>query len=123
MSANIRRAEQSWPSRLPDWVAVLARACDRASQGKVAKRLGVSAAVVNQVLGNAYKGRLDRVEARVRGELMRETVICPVLGEITKRDCLDHQARKFVATNPMRVRLWQACKTCPHREEDPCTNT
>lgn len=117
MSApNQSRAFKAWVAPIPDWVLVLAQACDKSSQGKVGARLGVSAAVVNQVLGNSYKGRTDRIETRVRGELMRETVECPVLGAISTRDCQDNQARKFRATNPTRVKLYQTCPTCPNRE-------
>jgi hypothetical protein len=116
-SKSIDRARLAWGNRLPDWIAALAWHCDRASsQGKVAEQLGISSAAVNQVLGNVYGGRLDRVQARVRGELMREVVTCPVLGEISKRDCLDYQYRKFRPTNPARVALFKACKTCPNRE-------
>lgn len=113
---NVDRARAAWTSGVPEWVAALAAACDKSSQGKVAQRLGISSAAVNQVLGASYKGRIDRVEARVRGELMRETVACPVLGEISRRECLDHQRRKFAATNPMRVQLYRACKDCPNKE-------
>lgn len=119
--ANERRARESWAATHceapPAWVLSLADACDRSSQGQVARRLGISPAVVNQVLGSAYKGRLDRIEVRVRGELMQETVTCPVLGDLSKRECLDHQKAKFSATNPLRVRLYRACKVCPNREE------
>jgi len=113
---NLDRARAAWGTA-PDWVDALARACDGASQGKVAKRVGPSAAVINQVLGNSYKGRMDRVEKCVRGELMRATVICPVLGDLSTRRCLDAQHRPFAATNPLRVQLHQACKTCPNRED------
>lgn len=112
---NVGRARAGWKTP-PDWIAALAAECDKTSQGQAAKRLGISSAAVNQVLANVYKGRLDRVETRVRGELMRETVACPVLGDISRRDCLDHQKRKFAATNPMRVRLFAACKSCPNKE-------
>ena len=123
MTLNLVRARAAWnDDKTPDWIVALAGACDLSkSQGQVAERLGISAAAVNQVLGNSYKGRLDRIEQRVRGELMRKTVACPVLGEISTRDCLDHQARKFRATNPLRVRLHQTCPTCPNRE-DPCSS-
>lgn len=122
-TANVERAREAWTPKgaVPPWVVELALACDRSSQGKVAERLGISTAVVNQVLGNSYKGRLDRVEVRVRGELMRETVACPILGPISRRDCLDYQARKFRATNPTRVKLAQTCPTCPNRE-DACSS-
>lgn len=120
---NVERAKKAWASAggAPDWVIVLADACDKASQGKVAERLGYNgSAVVNQAIGNSYKGRMDRVESRVRGELMKEVVACPVLGEISTRDCLDHQGRKFSATNPLRVKLFKACPDCPNRE-DACS--
>jgi hypothetical protein len=110
------RARAGWTTP-PDWIAALAAECDKTSQGRTAQRLGISSAAVNQVLGASYKGRLDRVEARVRGELMRETVACPVLGELSRRDCLDHQGRKFSAANPTRVKLYRACKDCPNREK------
>ena len=42
---------------------------------------------------------------------------CPILGEISKRACLDHQGRKYSATNPLRVKLFRACKTCPNRRD------
>lgn len=120
---NLMRARAAWGGdKTPDWIEALAGACDLAgSQGKVAERLGISAAAINQALGNSYKGRLDRIEQRVRGELMQHTVNCPVLGEISTRDCLDHQKRKFRATNPLRVRLHQTCPTCPNRE-DACSS-
>lgn len=119
---NTNRALRAWGTNPPDWIMALAKACDEsASQGKVAACLGISAAVVNQALGNSYRGRMHTVEARVRGELMKETVSCPVLGEISRRDCLDHQKRKFRAINPLRVMLHQACPTCPNRE-DACSS-
>lgn len=119
---NANRAARLWGANAPDWIVALAAECDRTSQGQCAERLGISSAAVNQVLGNAYKGRMDRVEQRVRGELMRETVTCPVLGEISRRDCLDYQARKFRPTNPLRVQLYTACPACPNRE-DACSST
>lgn len=100
---------------MADWIDVLGAECAHASQAKLAKRLGVSAAMINQVLRGRYTGNTANLEQRVRGELMRETVICPVLGETSKRDCLDAQSRPFAATNPQRVQLFTACKTCPNR--------
>lgn len=114
---NVLTVQRKWGAHPPAWIVELAEECDRSSQGKVAKRLGVSATVVNQALQNAYTGRLDRLEQRVRGELLRETVQCPVLGEITKRECLDHQSRPYEATNPMRVKLFQTCPRCPNRRQ------
>lgn len=98
-----------------DWIVVLAECCEHSSQTAVARQLGVSASFVNQVLKGVYKGNLSRIEARVRGTLMRETLICPALGEITKRKCVDEQSRPFAATNPQRVAVYKACRGgCPH---------
>lgn len=113
---NLQTARDSWGAKPPAWIVALAEACDASSQSRVSVRLGISAAVVNQALKNTYAGRLDRVEERVRGELLRETVACPVLGEITKRECLDNQNRGYEATNPTRVKLFQTCRKCHFRE-------
>ena len=93
-----------------DWYVALRQACDASSQSRVAMRLRVSPAVVNQVLRGRYAGRVDRVEQRVRGELMSQVVDCPVLGEISTRRCLDEQRRPFAPTSPQRVTLFKACR-------------
>ena len=99
------------------FLIVLAEACDArgGSQTAVAARLNISGSAVSQVLGNTYIGRLDRIEQRVRGELMKQCVACPVLGEITKRRCMDEQGRTaFAPTNAVRVELRRACPRCPN---------
>lgn len=106
---------RKWGANPPQWIAVLADECDRTGQSKCAERLNVSAAMVNQALQNTYKGRLDRLEERVRGELMRETHECPVLGAISKMACLEHQAQPFSTTSRLAVRLSLACPHCPNR--------
>ncbi len=111
----VTRARSSWGKDVPPWVLALARACDAGSGASVAKRLGYSGAVVSQVLRNAYQGSLSRVEEVVRGAFMAETVGCPVVGEIAKDLCAEHQRRPFANTNPTRVRLYRACRGgCPH---------
>jgi hypothetical protein len=117
---NMNRALRAWGAKPPDWIKALAAACDRATQGAVARELEMSPAVVNQVLGRSYNGRMDRVEGKVRGKYMQATVDCPVLGVISTHDCLGHQerGRSFHATNPLRVALYRACKTCPNREKE-----
>lgn len=67
---NGQEVLRAWAPQPPNWVLVLALACDSASQTRVARRLGVSTARVNQVLQRKYKGRYDRIEQRVREELM-----------------------------------------------------
>lgn len=87
------------------------------TQTAVAAQLGVSAAAVNSLLRDRYLGDVAGMAQRIRGEFMLETVRCPVMGELGRRHCLDYQTRPLVHTNPLRVRLHVACKTCPHRRE------
>ena len=101
------------PTSQPDWLQVLAAECDRTSQAAVAKRLKVSDATISQLLKGTYNADPKRMETRVRGELMRETVPCPVLGDLGKRQCLDEQSKPYYP-NPLRSALFKACKTCPH---------
>ena len=67
---NRQEALRAWAPQPPDWILALAEACDGTSQAKVAQRLRVSSAQVNLVLNAKYKGRYDRIAARVREELM-----------------------------------------------------
>lgn len=100
------------------WIEVLQAACKASSQSAVAKRLGYSTTVVNQVLKGSYTGDLQRVQLAVEGALMGATVDCPILGDIPRLACVDHQRHAqgaFVATNPTRVQLRRACPTCPNR--------
>ena len=112
------RSLDAWKRERPAWVRELSEACDATSQGKVAKRLGYSASVVSQVIGRVYRGDYDAVEQKVRGALMSEEVSCPVVGEIRKDICANHQKKakgKFMATSAMRARLNYACRgNCPH---------
>ena len=98
-----------------DWVAVLRKQCENRSQIAVAKELGYSPAVVNQVLKGSYKGNLTTVEMTVKGRFMNNVVECPVVGEIATHICLNHQKQPFASINPLRVQLYKACRAgCPH---------
>ncbi len=102
----------------PDVKAALEAAVKRhKTQSAVADELGVSAAVVNNLLKDRYLGNTALMAERIRGQFMAETVECPVQGTLSRRNCLDNQARPLVFTNATRVRLHHACKTCPNRKE------
>jgi len=109
-------AKTAWNDLMPEWLTVLATECDSTSQAKAAKRIGFSPAVVSLVLKNKYNGNLPNVEKAVRLALMAGTVICPILGEISKADCAKNQSQPFKSTNSMRVRLFKACRKCEHNE-------
>ncbi len=111
----LEAARQVWGKAAPEWVLALAEACDQSNQTAVARRLKCTGSQVSQVLSNKYAAKLDRFERRVRGELMNQTVNCPVLGEITMRRCVDAQGRTSAHTNELRVELRRACPRCPNR--------
>lgn len=113
-NANVLKARQAWGEQLPDWVLMFADQCDKASVRAVCERIKYSPSVGSQVLSKSYAGRLDKIEAAVRGAYMGATVECPVLGELAVDKCLYHQGRKFASTNPMRVMLSRTCPTCLH---------
>lgn len=112
--ANVLKARTAWGDDLPDWVLMFAERCDETSVRSTAQRIGYSPSVGSQILSKSYAGRLDKVEAAVRGAFMGTTVPCPVLGDLAVDKCLYHQARAFAPTNPTRVRLSRTCPTCPH---------
>lgn len=114
-TTNEAAVRAAWGKAAPEWIVMLAECCDKSNQSAIARKLGVSGSMINQALKNSYAGRLDRLEQKVRGELMHETVSCPVLAEITKRRCLDEQNRPHASTNALRVELRRACPRCPNR--------
>lgn len=115
MSRNLDIARGAWGAVLPDWVAVLAEAADRTSQTAVAARLNVSSSTVSMVLSCSYKADTKRIEQRVRGQLMAETVACPVLGSLAADLCIEWQrkAETFHDTGQLRRRMYRACRACP----------
>lgn len=113
----LAKARAAWGEALPREVEVLAEACKAQTSRAVAKRLGYSDAVISHVLANKYPGDVAKVFATVRGALMGETVLCPILDEIGRDRCLREQATPFAATNSTRARLSHACKACPNRQQ------
>lgn len=102
-------------TRSADWIEALRAERDKTSLPRIAGRLGLSATTVHQILKGNYRGNVKRIEERVRGELLNQTVQCPELGEMNARQCQDWQAKPFAATNPTRVAMWRACRSgCKH---------
>lgn len=95
----------------PRWLVELQQQCNGKSQTKVAKELGYSPAVINQVLKGTYKGNLSNVAETICSVYLGETVICPVMGELEKHRCKQFQKETFSATNPVRIRRYRACRS------------
>jgi transcriptional regulator with XRE-family HTH domain len=102
-------------------MALLTQQVGKLGQAEVARRLGYSPSAINQVIHGNYKGDATAILTKVEEIFGKTTIICPILGEITLGKCADNRKRPFAATNPIRVRLYRACKTCggkPHKEEN-----
>lgn len=100
-----------------EWLTVLRDACAQSSQAAVARKFGVSPAMISQALKGVYKGDMDRLQTLTEGVLMRQTVDCPIAGDLPKNRCLEHQARdrRFAFVNPLFSKLYRACRSgCPH---------
>jgi hypothetical protein len=111
----IAKARAAWGDALPDWVEELATYASAWSGTLAAQKIGYSPAVVTHVIANSYKGDLSAVEGKVRGALMGEEVICPVLGAIGRNVCLDEQAKPGHATSSIRSKVYRACRAgCVH---------
>lgn len=87
------------------------------TQVAMATELGISTTSVNHAVNDKFRGSVDRLCARVRGLYGGDKVTCPVLGAINTKVCLDQQSKGAVYSNPMRVALARACKTCMHRDQ------
>ena len=97
-----------------DWFKALQTEVAQTSQSKTARKCGLSATTINQVLKGIYPGNLSNVVEKISGALLAHSVICPVLDEITTDICASHRAKGFAPNNPMRVQLYRACQTCAH---------
>jgi hypothetical protein len=111
----VEKATEAWNGEVPDWVVELATIADRSGLKGASKAINYSTSAISTVISNRYAGDMARVEEKVRGALMGMTVVCPVLGEIGRDACLDHQKRPFAPTNSARTRLYHACRGgCPN---------
>ncbi|MDR1359464.1 MAG: transcriptional regulator [Deltaproteobacteria bacterium] len=108
MAANLDKALAAW-GEAPEWVRLLAKECDRTSLRRAAARIGVSPAYVSLAL-NRRRAELGFVQVRAESALLAQNVACPVLGEISGAECVRERAAPFSSANPLRVRLYAACR-------------
>jgi hypothetical protein len=111
----VEKARGAYPCGVPEFVLALAHEANRNTLAGAAKAIGYTGGLVSSVLANKYGAGTERIEAKVRGALMNEKVICPILGEIGRDHCLDEQAKPSRATSSIRSKLYRACRNgCPH---------
>lgn len=112
---HITVARAAWGNAMPDWVLALAEECQKASQNKVAVRMGYSPATISLVLRAKYPGNLSAIEEVFKGVFQAAVVDCPALGTLPTHECKGwrDKASDFVSTNSLRVRMFRACNRCP----------
>ncbi|GGI81972.1 transcriptional regulator [Shewanella hanedai] len=99
---------------MSNWVAILAEQASAHGQEGVAKKLGISKAVVSLLINQKYLGDLERMKRLVEGAYMHRMVECPIVGLIPMHLCDRHQSNKSTS-NPVRLRLYRACRSgCEH---------
>ena len=97
-----------------DRMDLLRRAIAETSQADVARRIGRSAAAINQIIKGSYSGNPEAILELVAAEYGNDVVDCPVMGEVALSQCLESRNRPFSAANPTRVKLYKACRACAH---------
>lgn len=102
------KARAAWGMPLPQWIELLATACDGRSLRKVASDLNVSPAIVSLALRNRHHAPLDFIRHRVESILGGAIIPCPVLGPIARADCEAHQKLPYMSINPLYVQLFRA---------------
>lgn len=107
------------------WFSMLREAVGRSSQSAVARKLGISPSMVNQVLhagGNYGKGTASTagIERRVLDTYGNWP--CPYLGDdqqprvITAEQCRAYAHREAPTGSPRDLAHWRACRTCEMKE-------
>lgn len=108
-------ADLSWVNE--PWVTLLRAAREEHGPTAVGRTIGYSASVVIDVCEGRYKADPGRVKEAVMATIGAAEVTCPVLGVIGLDACRKHRKAPFSATNPLRVRLWKACRSCPNNPD------
>ncbi len=104
------------------WFTMLSAAVQGSSQTRVAGELGVSPALINQVLrgGGAYgtgQASTERIERKVMDVYGQWA--CPYLSEggaakvISSAQCRGWAHREAPTGSPRDIAHWRACRECP----------
>lgn len=98
------------------WFELLKLKVNELGRRVVESDTGMSKTTLSQVLNKKYAGNMQNIEATVLAAYSNIKVACPVLGKIPTKRCKDERKKPFNSLNPIRVRLFKACKTCPHNK-------
>lgn len=97
--------------------AIAERNDERGSGGaaRVAEELGCTDSLISQLRTGNYPSPA-RKYLQIVEKYGKETVNCPVIGEISLERCSRERDRSWSATNPTRLALSQTCPVCDRRK-------
>lgn len=102
----------------PDAMKLLTEKVSELGQAEVGRRLGYSSgSIICQILAGTYGGSSVNVLNKVVELWGGVSVTCPILGDIPLSRCAEYRNRPFAATNPVRISLYRACRTCSNNEK------
>lgn len=104
----------AWGDEPPRWVQLLAAEVEASNRKRAAERIGMSRTAVSLALSNRYSSPSTAgIERRVLDAL--GGIDCPAHGEtISTQQCRDYRERPAPTHNPMAMRVWRTCQSCPH---------
>lgn len=106
----------AWGETPPEFIRVLASVVAESGSKKAAgDRLGVDRASVSTLLANKYPASTVAMEQKIMA--YTTTRKCPILGEIDNKSCQKNREMPFISSNPQRVALYRACRTCKHNPD------
>ncbi|WJY18694.1 hypothetical protein QQS45_00115 [Alteriqipengyuania flavescens] len=115
---NLAKAQDAWGAAMPEWVAIMAKACDASNQREVARQLEKSGGYVSRIINCSYGGSYDEARQLVMGRLGDGTVRCPVWGDdIRLTACIAYRRAKTPPGNHAERLYARACPTCPNNTD------
>lgn len=117
---NLVKATDAWGEAMPDWVRLLANACDRTSQRAAAERLARSSGYVSRLLSRKYEGSYEEAETIVRAAYAGASVACPAIGDaIPLSGCVRNRRRAGPPRNHLQQLFARHCPRCPLNTDKP----
>lgn len=95
------------------WTTLLREQVDARSITAVAADLGVSRTAVSLVLSGKYRGKTDRMAARVLDVFSR--VPCPCSGDLVDSAECARRSGAMPTSSPGALRWWRMCQECEHK--------